>query len=137
MSNGSNEWGVQFSRISFLEKIISTHGNVLNYSRYHDILFHVERDKPKDQLNIVCVDEYACGLMIVRRAQEEFEKVDIIFVGGNWNGYTREAKEYCLEQKIGIYNASELAGGLWRNDYWAYAQKDEKGNKVYYYKNAG
>jgi hypothetical protein len=28
-----------------------------------------------------------------------------------------------LAQHIGLYNIKEIAGGLWRNDYWAYNRK--------------
>jgi hypothetical protein len=136
MSNGNNDWGVQFSRISFLDKILSTHGNVSNVDRDHDIKFTIDRANPNDQLTIICVDEYACGLMIVRRAIEEFGKINMVFVGGNWNGYTPEAKEFCLDEKIGLYNASEVSGGLWKRDHWDYAQCDDKGNKTYHYRDA-
>src|SRR5271166_3518074 len=40
------------------------------------------------------------------------ETVKVIFVGGKWAGYTREAYDFCQERQIGIYNAGEIAGGL-------------------------
>jgi hypothetical protein len=76
------------------------------------------------------------GATLVNRAMAEFAAPDIIFVGGAWHGYTKPAKDQCLAQKIGLYNAAELAGGLWRDDYWAYNRKDEDGNPVFAYKTA-
>ena len=51
-------------------------------------------------------------------------------------GYTVDAKEECLNRKMGLYNAKELSGGLWRRDYWAYSRKDEDGNPEFAYKTA-
>ncbi|MES2001384.1 MAG: hypothetical protein V4444_03635 [Pseudomonadota bacterium] len=136
MSNGQNEWGVTFGRIGFLDDILTTHKNLLSVTRDQDILFTVEREKPNDQLRILCADEYAFGLLLVRRALAEFKPLHVIYVGGAWNGYTPEAKEYCLDSKIGLYNAGEIGGGLWQPEYWKYAKRDEKGNRVYSYKAA-
>lgn len=44
------------------------------------------------------------------RALSEFGKLDIIHVGGGWCGYTQEAKEYCIDNKIGIYVSDEMSG---------------------------
>ena len=136
MANGSNEWGVEFCRITFLEEILSTHKNVEDCKRDKDILFSVRRKKPSDSLVIVCVDEYTCGIMAVRKILKEFGQVDMIFVGGVWNSYTKEAKQYCVKSQIGLYNAGEMAGGLWAEKHWIYAKKDDKGRKIYPFKDA-
>lgn len=133
MANGENEWGVTFGRISFLDGILKTHANLLAISRDQDILFTVERGDPRDTLRILCTDEYALGLMLIRRAIAEFGSLHIIYVGGAWNGYTPEAKRFCLKSNIGLYNASEIAGGLWNAEYWKYAKRDDDGNIVYPY----
>lgn len=120
----------------FLDRVLRSHANVFSISRSDDIVFTVTRKNPHDTVRILCADEYAFSLGAVQRAALEFGEINIIFVGGVWNGYTPEAKEYCLESRIGIYNAKELPGGLWRKDYWAYHQKDEDGNIVYQYRTA-
>lgn len=136
MSNGSNDWGVSFGRISFLDSILRSHGNVANVERDQDILFTVTRNNQSDVLRILCCDQYAMGTTLVNRALAEFGKLNIIFVGGGWHGYTKQAKEQCLAARIGLYNATELAGGLWKDDYWAYNRKDEDGNPIFAYKMA-
>src|SRR5258708_252795 len=120
MSNGFNDWNVTFGRITFLDGILKGHGNISNVNRDRDILFTVSRKNQSDVLLILCCDEYAMGTTLVNRAVAEFATPNIIYVGGAWHGYTQQAKEQCLAQKIGLYNSTELAGGLWRNDYWAY-----------------
>lgn len=137
MANGSNDWGVSFSRVTFLKRALEQHDNVLRVSRDRDILFTVVRDHPADTLNILCADEYTFGLGMVHRALAEFQPLHIISVGGNWNGYTPEAKDYCLRSNLGLYNSVEIAGGLWKPDFWAYHQRDDKGTPIYQYKAAG
>jgi len=137
MTKGSNEWGVTFGRITFLAQILENHDNISNVSRERDILFTVDRKDPEDRLRILCCDEYAFGITLLNQALAEFKPLNIIFVGGAWHGYTPEAKDECLQRKMGLYNAQELSGGLWRKDYWAYNRKDKKGNPVFAYKSAG
>ena len=117
-----------------MDRILKGHGNISDVDRDQDILFTVRRKNQSDVLRILCCDEYAMGTTLVNRAVAEFASPNIIYVGGAWHGYTQQAKEQCLAQKIGLYNSTELAGGLWRDDYWAYNRKDEDGNPIFTYK---
>jgi hypothetical protein len=116
----NNEWGVRDSRVSWFETILTNHTNITSVSRSDDIVLTVHRRNQKDSLTILCLDEYTMSYAAVQRAQREFGDINIIFVGGNWNGYSHEAKSYCLECHIGLYNASEINGALCKNNYWSY-----------------
>lgn len=133
MSNGSNNWNVSYSRISWLESALNKHGNVANVTRFDDIIMVVERIKGH-QIILICLDEYTLGEAGVYRVLQEFPNVNFISVGGNWNGYTMEAKKLCLSKELGLFNSSELTGALWKNEFWLYHQKDDKGNPIYPYK---
>jgi hypothetical protein len=126
--NGDNAWGVSFSRITFLQRILDTHTNVVVLDRHDDIVFEIQRIRQQDNLTIVVVDPYTASLELVMRIVQAFPTVKIIFVGGKWAGYTKEAYDFCQERKIGIYNAGELAGGLHNDAYWAFEKIDDKGN---------
>ncbi|MFZ3053728.1 MAG: hypothetical protein WA099_09995 [Sulfuricurvum sp.] len=133
MSNGENSWGVSFSRIAWLENSIEQHGNVSSIIRHDDIVIEVDRNDGS-HITVLCLDEYAMGEAAVLRAFKEFSEVNFISVGGNWNGYTPEAKELCLSRKVGLYNASELTGALWNDEFWKFHYKDDEGNPSYPYK---
>lgn len=60
MSNGSNSWGVSFSRIAWLESAIQSHGNVIHYSRRDDIIMEFDR-KDGSSITLICLDEYTLG----------------------------------------------------------------------------
>lgn len=132
INNGSNTWNVSFAHISWFERLLRTHANVCNVSRHHDLVFEVDRKNQGDQLTIFCCNEYTMGRTLVQRALYEFGKLDIIYIGGGWCGYTNEAKDFCLESKIGLYVTDEMSGALWINDYWTYYQKDKEGTPVYH-----
>lgn len=133
MTNGSNSWGISYSRIAWLENAVKSHDNIINVTRHDDIIIEAER-KDGSSITIICLDEYALGESGIYRVLQEFPSVNFISVGGNWNGYTPEAKRLCLERKIGLFNSSELTGALWKNDFWNYHQRDKDGNPVYQFK---
>lgn len=133
MKNGSNSWAVSYSRIVWLENAIKTHENVANFSRHDDIILEVQRDRGCS-LTVVCLDEYTLGESGVQRILQEFPSVNFISVGGNWNGYTKEAKELCLLHRIGLFNSGEITGAIYKNDFWTYHKKDKDGNPVYPFK---
>lgn len=130
MSGEYNPWDVKFSRTSFLIGVLSRHDNVTDLTRERDILFKFRRKVQGDQIALLGADEYVFSLALVHRSLEEFGALNIISVGGVWNGYSEQAKDYCLENKIGLYNSSELSGGLWKDAYWDYFKKDKDGNRV-------
>jgi hypothetical protein len=131
-SNGSNEWNVPFSDIAWFERLLRTHRNVNDVSRHDDIVFNVERVRQRDQLTILCCRQYAMGITLVHRALAEFGRLSVIYIGGGWNGYTSEAKDFCVNQQIGLYVTDEMSGALWRDDYWAYHRRDSEGNPEFF-----
>lgn len=80
------------------------------------------------------MNEYTLGLAAVMRALSEFPGLDCIVTGGEWNAYTREAKEYGLDQGIGIYVISDFLGALNLQRFHTYVKKDEKGKPINRYR---
>lgn len=133
MTNGSNDFGVAFDRIAWIDRLLRMHQNVATIERIQDIVFSVNRKKGP-AIQLVCLDEYTCGIARVLEVLETFPGTNLVYVGGVWNGYTCEAKEYCLDAHIGLYNTGEMSGALYRDDFWAYHKKDDQGNRIYPYK---
>lgn len=130
MSNGSNNYGVTLPQITFVNRLLTNHPNVERFERTNDIQFDIITKQGR-ALRLVCVDEYTCGLARVFEILEDFPGTNIVYVGGAWNGYTRQAKDYCLDMQIGLFNSTEITGALYRDDYWNYSKKDRDGNPVY------
>lgn len=135
MTNGRNSFGVSYPQILFVEKILRSHTNVSAFGRTKDIQFDIDRVEG-ERVRLVCLDEYTCGIARVMEALEAFPGTNILYVGGNWNGYTSAAKDYCLESQIGLYNSSEVNGALRKREFWSFYYKDKKGNPIYQFKAA-
>ena len=129
-SNGQNAWGVSFSRIMFLDRILRQHPNVEVLERHDDVAFEVRFKRGDRQTTVVCVDPYTASLELVQRVIDSFPNVGIIFVGGKWAGWTQEAYGYCQERGIGIYNASGMTGALHKGEFWNYVGTDSDGNST-------
>ncbi|MGR6837971.1 hypothetical protein ACU5DF_02255 [Aliivibrio wodanis] len=130
MSNGNNDWSVPFSQITWFDRLLNNHSNVQSVNRSKDIFFEITRKAQGDTLKVLCLREYTMGLTMVQRAQEEFGDLDIIYIGGGWNASTTDAKQYGIDNNIGIYVSDEMSGALWKDDFWNYFKKDRDGNKV-------
>lgn len=130
MTSRSNDFGVTLPQIRFLLRVLDSHRAVESVERKQDIQFDIVTSLGKN-LRLVCVNEYTCGLARVLEVLEAFPGTNIIYVGGAWNGYTIQAKEYCIESSVGLFNSSEISGALFRDDYWRYHKKDKEGNPAY------
>lgn len=123
MSNGSNDFGVSYAQISFLDRLLANHPNLVGVTRTNDIQFDIVRERG-GPIRLVCLNEYACGLARVFEIQAVFPDVNFIYVGGVWNSYTRDAKRHCTDAQIGLFNAKEITGALYLNDFWRYVRAD-------------
>jgi hypothetical protein len=133
-NNGKNDYGVSYSIISWLETALRTHGNIAGVRRYDDIVFDVIRQNQNDHLEIFCAAEYACGITFVQKVLSEYPNCNCISVGGRWNGYTSQAKEFCLSRQMGLFVSDELMGALWLDEYWKYIKREPTGEPVFFYR---
>lgn len=128
-----NSWNVSYTIISFFERALNGHDKVVSIERSRDIHFTIQDIRGR-VLRVLLVNEYSLGLAAVLRARTEFPDIEYVVTGGNWNGYTPEAKEYGRANSIGIFNVGEFFGALNWTDPKKYTQKDSDGNPIYNYK---
>jgi hypothetical protein len=77
MSNGSNDFGVSYAQISFVDRMLAAHPNLVEVTRSNDIQFDIVRERV-EPIRLVCLNEYACGLARVFEAQAVFPGVNLI-----------------------------------------------------------
>ena len=130
-----NSWGVSYSIITFFERALAGHNKVKSSTRVDDIHFVIEHVNGTT-VHVLLVNEYSLGLAAVLRAKAEFPKIEFVVTGGNWNGYTPEAKEYGRQNDIGVFNTGEFFGALNWTLPKRYHQTDKDGNPIYAYKNS-
>lgn len=130
-----NNWNVSYSVISFFERVLNGHDKVVSFSRKKDIIFEIKLQNNRI-LTLLLVTEYILGLEAVLRAKSEFPEIDYVLTNANWNTYTSEAKDYGLENSIGIFNLSEFLTALHWDNPKLYQGKDKNGNHIYGHKSA-
>ena len=62
------------------------------------------------RLKVLLVDEYTLGLAAIHRALSEFPEMDFIVTGGNWNGCTKEPKDFGQQHSLVFFNIEEVLG---------------------------
>ena len=125
-NNGANDWGVPFSDVTWFQRLLDTHGNLKNIDRHDDIVFEVDRVRQSDHLTILCCRQYTMSLTLVQKALNDFGDLNIIYIGGGWNSYTDDAKDFCNRRRVGLYRTPEITGGLWKDEYWSYEKPDRE-----------
>ena len=130
-----NDWNVSYSTISFMERALQSHSKVAHFERSKDIVFEIT-DIDGRVLKMVLVNEYALGVAAVHRILSEFPGTEYVVTGGNWNAYTREAKDFGRQNDIGIFVIGEFLGALHWTDPKKYVQKDKDGKPVYHHRAA-
>lgn len=133
MSNGNNDWNVAYSQITWFQRLLQNHSNTSDIQRHDDIVFEVDRPTQGDHLRVLCCDEYVMGLTTVQRGLSEFGEINLFYIGGGWCGYTKEAKQFCIDAQIGVFVSNEMSGALWKTDFWNYHQRDKDRNPIYFH----
>ena len=85
-----NSFGVSYSTISFMEKVLDSRNGILTYKRTKDIVFHVKFDNSNEYV-FVLVSEYILSAVKVMELHLSFPEVQYIVLGGNWMSATEEA----------------------------------------------
>lgn len=132
MDNGTNDWSVSYSTITYFEGMLGRHNNVAGFVRSRDIMFAVTRKKPPDCVHVLIVNRYTFGAADFYRARAEFPEVTCISLAGGWSAYTLEAKELANEENIGLLLPRELYAAIWQEEPNKYFSKDSRGNPIYH-----
>ena len=103
-----NNWDISYSHITFVERALSGHQRVERFDRQRDIVFHIVRKDSLPDVVAALINRYTISLADLINAMAEFPEATCIVTAGDWNGYTQEAKEYGLNNGIGVFNISEF-----------------------------
>ena len=92
----------------------------------------INRKNPQDCVCVLVINTYTFGVADLYKAREEFPDLTCIVLSGDWNYYTREAKDLTTEEKIGLLLPRELVAALYQKNPNEYFSKDTRGNPVYH-----
>jgi hypothetical protein len=129
-------FAVPFSTTSFVIRVLQSHKKVSDFKRTRDVVFDIIRVPALSEVRAVLTDIYTIGLAQLLDAIKKVPGVNCVISGGDWSGYTVEAKDYALQNQIGLFTTSEFFGALWWKTFHDYHKKDEEGYPIYHYKSA-
>lgn len=112
MTNGSNNWGVSFSAISFLEKVLCAHKAVESFARVNDIQFKIVRSSGYPEVNAVLVDDYMLGEATVYAVLREFVGVTAVVNNGSWNHIALDWRAFAKKTDVVVFLVADFLGAL-------------------------
>jgi hypothetical protein len=124
--NGSNNWNVGYSSISFMEQVLSTHRAVASFERVNAIQFDIVRTNDLSDLNVVFVNEYHLGEASAYAILNEFDSVEVIVNNGNWNHILVNWREFADRTGVVIFKMTDFMGAINVDDPRDYVTEDER-----------
>ncbi|WP_111858099.1 hypothetical protein [Acinetobacter sp. CFCC 10889] len=119
-------WMSYYGNYNSFKRKISNHNKVINVVEV-DVangLFDIIQENRT--LRIFICECYSFGVAEYEEALEHFENLDAIIINSTWCEYTPEVKEYCKEQRKGVFNLSEFFGAINFPSFWNYVSPDER-----------
>lgn len=116
-------FAVSPSSIEFLEKVLSSHQQVDEYEQVEPGVFRIRRKGGKSNVLLLLVDFYTIGIAEMVEAVERCPKVTCVVTVGSRASWTKDAKEFGKERRIGVFNLKEFFGALWSTEPYNYVKK--------------
>src|SRR3546814_8456968 len=76
-------------------------------------------------LRLFICECYAFGVADYIETTGKLGHLDLVIINSAWCGYSPDAKRYCRDESVGLFEIGELMGALPRADYWNYLTKRE------------
>ena len=121
--NGQNPFGVGYSTISFVEKVIRGAKGVSSFVRENDILFNISFETMAHKLGmpdstydvpIVISDAYRFSAALLTELHDAFPDVKVFALTGDWCKFTTEAESLAGMLGVKLLNSREFIGCLHR-----------------------
>ncbi len=123
----SNEfpWTSYYGSYKFFEDRMLFHSKVSSTQNTGDGLYEITLDEGRNIIVFIC-ECYSFGLAEYYETIENLGKIHAVIINSNWCGYTTEAKHYCREHGVGLFNIGEFMAALNIKNFWEYLTEQEK-----------
>ncbi len=110
MSNKYDKYPLP-STVEFFKSATRNHSRVTSVEEISEYFYEVERIGLPN-LKIALSNIYVLGEADVHELLGEYDGVDCIVVGGNWNTYTGIAKQLAKDCDVGLFQFREFFGAI-------------------------
>lgn len=118
-------WMSYYGNYKFFEDRMRTHNKVHNIQNVGDGLYEIDLGEGKIKRVFIC-ECYSFGMAEYYESEEKIGSIDAVIINSNWCGYTNEAKRYCLEHGVGLFDISGFMAALNKENFWEYLTEQEK-----------
>ena len=123
--NSEFPWMSYYGHYKFFEDRMLSHVKVNSIQNTGEGLYEINLDNERVIKVFIC-ECYSFGLAEYYETVEKLGKIQSVIINSSWCGYTTEAKRYCREHGVGLFNIGEFMAALNVKNFWEYLTKEEK-----------
>ncbi len=123
--NSEFPWMSYYGHYKFFEDKMQSHNKVVGFQKIEESLYQINLDDERVVRVFIC-ECYSFGLAEYYEAIEKLGKIQAVIINSNWCGYTAEAKRYCREHNVGLFNIGECMAAINTKNFWEYLTKHER-----------
>ena len=123
--NNKFPWMSYYGNYKFFEDRMLSHNKVYRIQNTGEGLYEIDLGGGRLIRVFIC-ECYSFGLAEYYESVEKLGKIQAVIINSNWCGYTIEAKRYCREHGVGLFNIGEFMAALNTKIFCEYLTKQEK-----------
>ncbi|WP_137982865.1 hypothetical protein ACTACN_02440 [Pseudomonas syringae] len=122
--NKNFPWMSHYGEYQFFEERMRNHNKVSKLKNIQGGLYEILLKNGKTLKIFIC-ECYSYGVAEYEETVQNLGPLDAIIINSNWCGYSSEAKSYCRERLVGLFDIREFMAALNLTRYWEYPTENE------------
>lgn len=123
--NSEFPWMSSYGHYKFFLDRMQSHDKVLGIQNTGAGVYEIHLVNERVIKVFIC-DCYSYGLAEYYETVEKLGQIQAVIINSIWCGYTIEAKRYCREHGVGLFNIREFMAALNMKNFWEYLTREEK-----------
>jgi len=118
-------WESYYGNYNFFEARMQQLGSVRNLTNLDVGLYEIERNGYENIKVFIC-ECYSFGVAEYIEVKNNYGDIDAVIINSNWCNYTTEAKHFCYDEQVGLFEIGEFMGALTKENIWEYLTKEQR-----------
>jgi len=114
-----------YGNYKFFEDRMRSHNKVADIQNTGEGLYEIDHVDGRALIVFIC-ECYSFGIAEYYESVENLGDLNAVIINSNWCGYTMEAKFYCQEHNVGLFDIKGFMAALNLRNYWEYLTEEEK-----------
>lgn len=123
--NENFPWMSHYGNYKFFEDRMHSHSKVNKICNIGQGFYQLDLYNGNVIKAFIC-ECYSFGLAEYYESVERLGKLDAVIINSNWCGYTYEAKQHCLKNRVGLFDIQGFMAALNRDNFWECMTSQEK-----------